>query len=373
MFWQLAAELARRGHELHVITSDSISHEERTDRIRERMAPDVEVWRYRNRFNRLSAHLSPVFYRPIGMRRGLEEAAGWADVVHVGEARGSHSLWASCATARQGVPLVWSAYGGLPRAHGARGAYRRVYDIAVTRRVIPRVTSFVAQTEHEKQVYLGHGVPSERIRLIPLGVTCEDFKSLPDRGGFRAHLGLRDTDHLVVSVARLSPVKGLDMLIRSFAVLPPSDHGPYLALVGWDHGAEGSLRALVSKLGLKGRVLFPGALVGAARIPAYVDADVFALTPCVYEETSMAVLEAAACGTPTLVTHECEVPGLAESGGGMVAERAEGTLATALAGLLGDPDLRRGVGERARQLVRERFAIEHVAQAHEALFQEVSR
>jgi glycosyltransferase involved in cell wall biosynthesis len=371
MFWGLANELARLGHEIRVVTSDSLDDGKRTLLTEEQLAERIHVSRFRNRFNRLSAHFGGAFYRPAGMRKAIEAAAAWADVVHMGESRGLHNVWSAHACQRSRAPLVWSAYGGLPEATGIRGVYRAAYDLSITRSIIPRVHRFIAQTQHEREVFVSHGASAARIRLIPLAVTWSDFEDLPARGQLRRRLGLGEKDQVVLSVARLSPVKGLDMLIRSFAQLPRTAEGPFLVLVGWDHGAESSLRALARDLRVADRVIFAGSLLGEDRKLAYVDADVFALAPRVFEETSLAGLEAAACGIPTVLTSECEIPGLVEAGGGLVVARDDAALAAGIGSLLGDVQLRSRTGRAAREAIRERFTIERVAAMHDELFQEL--
>jgi glycosyltransferase involved in cell wall biosynthesis len=371
MFWMLAQELSRRGHQIVVVTSDSLSRDERAAKLDEVLAPNIRVHRFRNRFNAMSAGLPAVFYRPRSMRRGLRDAMSDADVVHMGESRGIHNLWAARATAQAHVPLVWSAFGGLPTATGVRGAYRRMHDTFLTRHVVPRVDAFVAESEHEELVYREHGAPEARIHMIPLCVDLSLFERLPERGALRRTLGLGAGDQLVVSVARLAPPKGLDLLVDAFARLPRTGGGPHLALVGWDHGSLPNLKAQVKRLALETRVHFPGALYGEERLIAYRDADVFCLTPTVYEETSLAALEAAASACATVLSAQCEVPGLAAAGGGVVARRDAASVAGALSDLLADGARRLEMGERARDYVSSHFSASAVAALYEALFQEL--
>ncbi len=371
MFWLLANEFAERGHDIVVATSDSAGPAERHASRVERLRPRILVNRYPNRRPGLATMLTPLFFRPIGMRDGLLELARQVDIVHMGESRGIHNLWAAEAAAAAKVPLVWSAYGGLATAPGVRGIYRRLYDLQFTRRVVPKVARFIAQTPHEEKVYQDRGADRRRIRQIPLCVDSDSLNGLPQRGEFRRGLELPDGSALVVCVARLSPVKGIDTLIRSFArvrLLNP----PYLAIVGWDHGALKSLRSLVHRLAIEDRVRFSGPLYGKERLQAYVDADVFALTPRVHEETSLAALEAAACGTPTLVTSRCEIPGLAASGGGLVIDGPETEIAAGLQSLLIEPDVRREMGRAARHYIGANFTAPQVALSHEELFAEMA-
>jgi glycosyltransferase involved in cell wall biosynthesis len=372
MFWLLATELAERGHEITVATSDAIGPAERATERVERLHRRIVVTRFPNRRPRLSTMMTPLFFRPQGMREGLVKLAESADIVHMGESRGIHNMWAADAAARAGVPLAWSAYGGLATSPGVRGVYRRVHDLAFTRRVVPRVSLFIAQTGHEEKVYLAHGADPLRIRQIPLCVDGESLNGVPGRGALRRRLGVPDDSGLVVCVARLSPVKGIDTLIRSFARIRLA-RPPYLAVVGWDHGALKSLRSLVRALGIEDRVRFCGPLYGRERLQAYVDADIFALTPRVYEETSLAALEAAACGTATVVTPECEIPGLEAAGGGVVVRKREEDISQELTSLLEDAQRRAEMGRAARQFIAVRFSAGQVAARHEEVFAEMIR
>lgn len=371
MFWMLAQELAKRGHQIDVVTSDSLGRDERADRLEEDLQPNIHVRRFRNRFNAMSASLPAVFYRPRSMRRGLREAIARADVVHMGESRGIHNLWTAQAASSARVPLAWSAFGGLPTASGVRGIYRRAHDVFLTRQVVQHVAAFIAQTPHETKVYLEHGARPDRIHEIPLCVDLSSYERLPERGALRHRLGIRSNDQLVVSVARLAPVKGLDLLLGAFASITATEHGPHLALVGWDHGSLRSLQAQAKQLGVTDRVHFPGALFGDERLIAYRDADVFCLTPIVFEETSLAALEAAASGCPTVLIPQCEIPGLHQAGGGVVVSRDLDRVATALAALLGNDSQREEMADAAREYVQRNFSVTSVADRHEVLFRKL--
>src|SRR4029077_4405769 len=91
MFWMLAQEFAKRGHQVVVVTSDSLSRDERAGLLVEELVPNIQVHRFRNRFNAMSASLPAVFYRPRSMRQGLRDAMADADVAHMGESRGIHN------------------------------------------------------------------------------------------------------------------------------------------------------------------------------------------------------------------------------------------------------------------------------------------
>ena len=369
MFWILAEALASRGHQVSVITSDSLSPDTRSTDLTETLGAGVRVRRYRNRYNGLSAALGPIFFRPIGMRAALRRAVLDVDVIHMGESRGIHNVWTADAAATAKVPLIWSAYGGLASGAGIRGLYRQLHDDAFTKKVLPHVAAVVAQTPHEEEVYLQFGLRPEQIERIPLCLDPELESAVVSSGSFRRMISVPHGAPLVVSVARLHPVKGLDLLIRAFAQLPVGGNPPYLALVGGDHGAQEALMRQAESLGVAARVKFPGPLYGSDRFAAYSDATVFALTPAVFEETSLAALEAAACGAPTVLIRECEIPGLADTGGGLVVPREEAAVAYGLSSLLGDNVGRQEMSLKARAFTLEHYSARKVVSSHEVLFE----
>ena len=70
----------------------------------------------------------------------------------------------------------------------------------------------------------------------------------------------------------------------------------HLVAVGWDHGHLDTVRRLAQSLDVANAVTFSGPVFGTDRLAAYLDADVFAITPSIFEETSLAALEAGEVG-----------------------------------------------------------------------------
>ena len=85
---------------------------------------------------------------------------------------------------------------------------------------------------------------------------------------------------------------------------------------------------------MDGRVRFVGPLYGDERFAAYADADVFCLTPPHWEETSVASLEAAASGTPVVLTEQADIPGIEAAGGGFVVRLETAAIRDAIAAAL---------------------------------------
>ncbi|EOW3693817.1 CDP-glycerol glycerophosphotransferase family protein [Staphylococcus pseudintermedius] len=105
-------------------------------------------------------------------------------------------------------------------------------------------------------------------------------------------------DFKIVSVGRLSPEKGFDILIKAVAELAPKYPQLKLYILG-DGPLKGTLKSLVEQLGIQNHVYF----LGQRRNPFFIvkRADVFALTSH-YEGQSMVILEALTVGTHVLAS-----------------------------------------------------------------------
>ncbi|MDU0286326.1 glycosyltransferase [Staphylococcus pseudintermedius] len=105
-------------------------------------------------------------------------------------------------------------------------------------------------------------------------------------------------DFKIVSVGRLSPEKGFDLLIKAVAELAPKYPKLKLYILG-DGPLKGTLKSLVEQLGIQNHVYF----LGQRRNPFFIvkRADVFALTSH-YEGQSMVILEALTVGTNVLAS-----------------------------------------------------------------------
>lgn len=271
--------------------------------------------------------------------------AAWADVLHahLGEDVAVVPL-ALVAARRRRLPLVLTvhtsvrytlavrdvrsallkAVGGWWENRGERGADR---VIVLTPRLAGILTS--------------HGVPPERVRVIPSGVRPALFAA-------------RDTaDPLaglprprIVFLGRLHAQKNVDLLLAATARLRYPAH---VVLVG-DGPDRGRLEELRDRLGLRGRVTFLG-FVGHDRVPALLRGADLLVMPSRYEELGTALVEAMHCGLPIVATRTGGIPDLVGDGtGGLLTEPGDvDGLAHAIDRLVADPALRRRLGERGRE------------------------
>lgn len=204
---------------------------------------------------------------------------------------------------------------------------------------------------------------------IPPGVDLDRFSPLgtDERARARAVLGLPVDGPLVVSVSRLVPRKGMDVLIDAASRLAPVFPGLTVAIAGRGRDAE-RLAGRVAELGAPVRLLGG---VSDADLPRLVGAaDVFAMIcrnrwlGLEREGFGIVFLEAAAAGVPQVAgasggADEAVVDG---ETGILVRRPAEvGEATRAIARLLENDGLRTRMGEAARRRVVASFDYDRLA------------
>ncbi|MGX2997714.1 glycosyltransferase family 4 protein [Streptomyces sp. JNUCC 64] len=205
--------------------------------------------------------------------------------------------------------------------------------------------------------------PAAAARMVQLPPGVDEKTFHPGSGGdlVRERLGLADRP-VVVCVSRLVPRKGQDTLIEAMprvlaavpdAVLLVVGGGPY----------EKDLRRLAVSAGVADSVRFTGS-VPWSELPAHYGAgDVFAM-PCRtrrggldVEGLGIVYLEASATGLPVIAGDSGGAPDAVLDGetGWVVRGGRPEEAADRIVTLLGDPELRRRMGERGRAWVEERW------------------
>jgi D-inositol-3-phosphate glycosyltransferase len=219
----------------------------------------------------------------------------------------------------------------------------------------------VAATLVERADLAWHlGADPSRVVVIPCGVDLELFRPRPAAPA-RQRLGLA-AEHVLLFVGRLTPIKGLETLLRALAVLRSDGLAKSrltLLVVGGAKGDEAGsehLRGLASELGVATWVDFRGPQPQDVLPDYYAAADVCVM-PSRYESFGMVALEAMASGVPVIASRAGGLAVTVQDGvtGRLVPEGDVPALARAVAGLLGDEPGRHALGGRGIEWAR-RFA-----------------
>ena len=203
------------------------------------------------------------------------------------------------------------------------------------------VTCTEANRRHMEQAI---GVRPEKILMCGHGVELARFEGLRRE----------PVEGRILSVGRLVPKKGFDVLVRACAELARR-RVPFSCVICGDGPERAELVNLISALGLEDRVQLVGARPQPELLPEYGRASVFALAPVVMPDGDRdgipnVILEAMAAGVPVVAGAVSAIPEVVVDGttGRLVPPGDPVALADALGALLSDPDARARLGQAGR-------------------------
>lgn len=199
---------------------------------------------------------------------------------------------------------------------------------------------FHAISDSTRDDLVARGVPRERIAVVYPGVDAAHYR--PDPATTRA------TPARFVYIGRIKRYKGVELVLRALAEARRTRPELTLDIAG-NGDDRPRLEALATSLGLDSAVRFLGFVDDATKLQLLREA-VANVFPSPKEGWGITVMEAAACGTPSLAS---DSPGLRDSvrdgvTGLLVPHGDVAALAAAMCRLAGDPELVASLGRAAR-------------------------
>jgi len=338
----LATGLAKRGHQVTVLTADlgfgkGNGSQAGAERCR---------WGWTARSENVEAiYLSTTGqYRALTLNPGVFAFCRGSichyDVVHF---YGLYDLLGPAAShycRGQAVPYVIEPMGMYPPIVRSLRLKRMYLDL-LGGRFIRGGRYLVATSEQEKRELIGGGIDAARVEVRRNGIELPARE--PEAGKFRRARGISSDAKVILFLGRLVSKKSPDMLLEAFANWRANSgrgQDAMLVLAGPEEG-DGflvKLRSMADRLGIRDQVLFEGPLYDDAKWSAYRDANVFVL-PSQNENFGNTAGEAAACGTPVIVTDRCGIAPFVGAAGEVIPHDLA-ALENALGKMLGDPMLR---------------------------------
>jgi glycosyltransferase involved in cell wall biosynthesis len=214
------------------------------------------------------------------------------------------------------------------------------------------------------------GVPRERLRAIPTGVSLADFAPRPPDPGLAARLHLPAGAFVFGSISVLRSWKGHLYLLEAFKELREEVHQAFLLIVG-DGPYRPVIEDKIQALGLGEEVRLVGHQDAVPEWLALMDA--FVMASYANEGVPQALLQALAMGKPVVAATTGGIPEVIvpEETGLLVPPRDSRALAQAMSRLARDPALRETLSRRGPELVASRYSLDHMADALEALYAEI--
>ena len=356
---ELSERLAARGHTVEVVTTALVDlHTRPAAHTRTELVGGVRV----------TYLATPVSYRWMGITPTLPvalERMERPDVVHVLGFRDPVSTGVAAWARVRRIPYVFEPLGMFePRLR--KVTLKRALDATLYRGVAGGAAAVVVSSEREAGDVRAGGVPADRVRVRGNGFPNPDSMP-PARGVLRVEHAIPDGAPIVLYVGRVASGKGIEFLLAAARELPEL----HLVIVGPDdrHGAIRQVRTAQRDPRTAGRLHALGATVEPP-LHLYAEADVLCL-PSGGESFGMAAAEAAAAGTPVVVSDRCGIAGFFEEGEALVVPYDAAAVTEALRRVLADVELRGSLSAGGVAAAR-RMSWEHVTDLQEEIYREVA-
>lgn len=191
------------------------------------------------------------------------------------------------------TPLVVHLHGPWADEDPGAGPVVRAAMRAVERAVYRRASRVVVLSPSVRDVAVGrYGVDPARVVVVPPGVDRERFRPGPDE---RAALGVPADRPLLLTVRRLVPRTGVDVLLAALRDVPDA----HLAVVG-----DGPERPRLAALADPARTTFAGRVDDAELARWYRSAAVTVVPSVAHEGWGLVVEESLASGTPVVASRQ---------------------------------------------------------------------
>ena len=347
---ELARVLKRRGHQPMVL-SDSGSLERR---LASEGIPHIRIpCRTSSEFNpKLWFGALPTILRAIRRER--------PDLIH-SHTRVTQVLgWASSSL--MNVPYVTTCH-GLYRFRIGRRYFRcwGKWVMAISNASMQRLVRQYRLAAPHQVVLVENGIDADRFRRPPDPAEVERFRRANGLNGGR----------MIGAIARLSPVKGLELLLKAAPPLLKEFPDLGVLLVGDGPAREGLVR-LAYELGISDRVAICPS-VEDTRVPLAL-LQAFA-APAWREGFGLAIVEAMAAGVPVVATDAGGPGEIIEQGkSGLLIQPGDVSgLEKGLRSLLNDPDACRRMAEQGRLRAKERYDLERMVTQVEKVYDRAVR
>jgi glycosyltransferase involved in cell wall biosynthesis len=201
-----------------------------------------------------------------------------------------------------------------------------------------------------------YNTSKKKIATIYNGVNTKIFYAVKNKGRTKEEIGLDPQDFVVLYVGRLEARKNVGLLIDAMRLLRKES---MVTLIVGKGSKEDSLKRMSNHLGLGTSLKFVRYVKDSDLLKIYNAADIFVL-PSVYEGMPLSMLEAMACGVPTIATNFPGVENIIRNGeNGIILEKTSAEcLAEKIGYLYRESKVRGNMSMKAIQLINEKFSLE---------------
>jgi glycosyltransferase involved in cell wall biosynthesis len=349
---ELVRRLVARGHDIDVVTTTIVDLDHRPAARSSVAIVEGATVHYL---------ATPVRYRWMGITPALPLALARLprpDVVHVFGFRDPVTTTTATWCRVKRLPYVFEPLGMFqPRLR--KVTLKRVLDATLYRGVARGAAAVVVASNRERDDVVACGVAPVKVHVRGNGFpNPEELGSDPGGvGPIRAQLGIPKGAPLILYVGRRAAGKGLEHLVEAAREIPEA----HVVIAGPDdrHGVS-----------VDGERVHTLAMTEEPPRALYPQADVFVLASA-GESFGMVAAEAAAAGTPVIVSDRCGVAGFFAEGEALVVPYERRAVVDAIRRVLSDEELRERLSRGGPEAAL-RTSWDHVTDVQEAIYRELA-
>lgn len=341
--YNIAKHLAKRSHEVHVITS--------LDKGLPKESAEENFYIHRFKTSKIPILRTVSYY----MNSFVTVKKINPDIVHIQ----TIFLALSGLLIKKFLHKPYVVYG-----RGSDVYFSWRFKNLISKPILKNADAVIALTEDMKREV--QKIYDREVFVIPNGIDLERFENLSKEVS-RKRLKIKEAEKIIIFVGGLRPVKGVKYLIEAMKIVMDKNENTSLFIVG-DGEERGYLESLVRNLNIERYVTFIGK-VPNEDIPEYmVASDVFVL-PSLSEGFPVTVVEAMASGLPIVATNVRGLPEIIKSGekGFLVESKNANEIAEKVLLLLEDDVLRERISKNNREEVKK-YSWENVVEKLEGVY-----
>jgi len=375
--FEFGRRLAERGHEVHVITTDSYADRPGL-RWRETDEGGMHIhWLPVPYSNNMSYARRIAAFGQFAAAAGTRAARVKPDVVLASSTPLTivvPGLLAAGLARSRFVFEVRDLWPEVPIEMGAlKNPLARFLATQLARAGYRRADHVIALSPGMAEGVARHGFPRDRIAVVPNAADLDLFAPRPaEVAAFRREREWLGDRPLLVYTGTFGTANGVDYLVRLAAEVRLLDPDIRFLLVGRGAHYE-SVRELARKLGVLDRTVFQSEVIPRSALPvvlgaASISSSVVIDVPGLQDNSANKFFDALAAGRPIAINHGgWQADLIEETGAGLVLDPHDlQAAARLLATRLGDPQWLVDAGAAAHRLATQRFA-------RDLLFEEFER
>nr|NTW31079.1 glycosyltransferase [Bacteroidota bacterium] len=220
-------------------------------------------------------------------------------------------IWAK----KNGIPVIWTVHGELdPVRIRSKILKKYPYFKLLFPFLRKEVNVIRAITKQEKKYILNHGF-NNKVIIIPNGVNTQALSSGDDKMKFKKLIGADPQKKILLFASRISPEKGIELLLNSFNSISKECSDWELVVAGSTVGSTNEwLRKIKSIIESNSQIRYIGHWPANDKATLFNAADCFIL-PSMSDVMSLVVMEASSYSIPSIITVGCDFNELYETGG----------------------------------------------------------